>query len=96
MNLDKTPARRVCDLTGDLMQPDSRPSLTAMTIRPTVDLTRALVVLYLHGVGLAALRVKLRRGEMFSSCFAFLMSFTICFIGLGYGAYSYATWLLGA
>ena len=37
---------------------------------------------------------ELRRYEMFSSAAAFLVSFAICFVGLGLGAYTYAIWTL--
>lgn len=35
-----------------------------------------------------------RRGEVFSSRPAFLVSFAIVFVGLGFGAYYYALWTL--
>jgi len=36
-----------------------------------------------------------RREEILGSAAAYLVSFAICFVALGFGAYFYAQWTLG-
>jgi hypothetical protein len=38
---------------------------------------------------------EVRRDTFFSSPAAFFVSFAICLVGLGFGAYYYALWTLG-
>jgi hypothetical protein len=67
--------------------------LAAVTERQA--LRCAPVVLRPQRIRLAWLRTEPRRSEIFSTSGAFLVSFAICFVGLGYVTYAYATWLLG-
>jgi hypothetical protein len=75
------------------MSDDDDLRLAAVTERQ--PLRCAPIVLCSQRIRLAWLRTDPRRSEIFSTSAAFLVSFAVCFVGLGYVTYAYATWLLG-